>query len=222
MSPIRRHSLLLLCCLLSALAQAQSPSKRPLDTRVNILFGLIQPIAAKGFNFEVDFFYKRLALDFSHGLSLDFSGNAVSGEVARQQLAVHVPYTTGFGIGYRFTEAFSARIEPKWHQFQLYYDGETQTADNRIVQYNTFSLGIGLYYCWLPFKSKNNALRGIMIAPSVRYWPTLSSTLENDQFVYYNKVTNQEETHERMQPGIGNTPWVINVSVGYSFAWKKN
>lgn len=199
----------------------QAQTKKPLDTRVNVLFGLNQPLLLKGYNVEANFFYKRLAFDFSHGVSLDFSGSGVTGDAAEQNLSIHLPYSTGFGVGYRFTEAFNIRVEPKWHQFELYYENEAQTNANRIGKYNTFSLGIGAYYNWLPFKNKNNALRGIMIAPSVRYWPTVSSSLKDDKLVYENKLTGKTETHERMQPGIANTPIVVNVSIGYSFAVKK-
>ncbi len=214
-------SVLAFCFLATFSASAQSVEKKPFDTRFNVLFGLSQPLVADGFNFEADVFYKRLAFDFSHGVSLDFSGKGVTGAVARQKLAVHIPYTTGFGIGYRFTKAFNVRIEPKWHQFEIYYNGEMQTNANRITRYNTFSLGIGAYYGWLPFSNKSNALKGIMISPSVRFWPTLSSSLSDDKMTYTNKMTGKQETHERMQPGITNTPLVINVSVGYSFIVKK-
>ena len=43
-------------------------------------------------------------------------------------LAVHLPYTTGFGIGYRLKEWVNVRIEPKWHRFEFYYDDETQNG----------------------------------------------------------------------------------------------
>jgi len=210
-----------LITLFSLRADAQQTGKKPFDTRINVLFGLNQPLLLKGFNIEGNVLYKRLAFDFSHGVSLDFTGRGVTGEVSRQHLVVHMPYSTGLGIGYRFTEAFNVRVEPKWHQFEIYYDGDAQTAANRITRYNTFSLGLGAYYNWLPFKNKVNGLRGIMIAPSIRFWPTLSSTLDNDRIVYNNRFTGRQETHKRMEPGVSNTPLVFNISVGYSFAVKK-
>ncbi len=205
----------------SILAHGQENDTKQLDTRINILFGLSQPLLVKGFNIEGNFFYKRLVFDYSHGASLDFSGKSATGDLADQSLAVHIPYTTGFGIGYRFTEAFNLRIEPKWHQFELYYEGESQTKSNLIARYNTFSLGLGAYYNWLPFKNVKNALRGLMITPSVRYWPTLTSTLANDTYTYNNKMTGKQEVHERMEIGIANTPLVVNIGIGYSFASRK-
>lgn len=142
---------LLLAVLSVCHAEAQ---KQPFDTRINILFGLSQPLVAHGFNVEGNFFYRRLAFDYSHGASLDFYGSTVSGDLATQKLAVHVPFTTGFGVGYRFTENFSLRIEPKWHRWEIYYDGEVQIPANQLVEYTTFTLGLGAYYCWRPFRSQ--------------------------------------------------------------------
>lgn len=199
---------------------AQDAPRKPLDTRANILFGLTQPLIAKGFNIEGNWFYRRLSFDYSHGVSLDFSGPTVTGAVKEQHLAVHIPYSTGFGIGYRFTEWFNLRLEPKWHQFEIYYDGETQNVGNRIGKYNTFSLGIGAYANWQPFKNKDNALKGIMIAPSIRFWPKLASNLDGDSFAYQNKMTGKQEVHKAMEIGMNNTPLIVNISIGYSFKLK--
>lgn len=196
--------------------QAQTNSK--LTNRANLLFGLNQPLVG-GFNIEGNLFYKRLAFDYSHGVSLNFSNDMLTGNEGSQKLAVHLPYTTGFGVGYRFNDWFNLRAEPKWHRFEMYYEGESQNAQNRITAYNTFSLGLGAYFNIRPFKNKNNLLKGLMIAPSIRYWPKLASSLENDQFTYQNKITGQTETIEAMEVGIGNTPWIFNISVGYSFGF---
>src|SRR6478735_11742007 len=202
-----KHTFPPLACLLILLfalmfeSKAQQSPKEEFDTRINILFGLTQPLFANGFNIEGNLFYKRLAFDYSHGVSLDFFGNTISGELKEQHLQVHVPYTTGFGLGYRFTEWLSLRVEPKWHQFEIYYDDENMRKGNQIVSYNTFSLGLGAYANWRPFKNVQNPLKGVMIAPSIRYWPTLHSTLPNDEFVYDNRITGNSETHQRMEAG---------------------
>ena len=112
-------------------------------------------------------------------------------------------------------------MEPKWHRFEIYYEDENQTLANRITAYNTFTLGLGLYGKWHPFKAKNNFLRGIMIAPSVRFWPNVSSTLSDNQFTYSNKITGQAATHQALNIGANNTPWFVNVSVGYKFSLRK-
>ncbi|MEO9801715.1 MAG: hypothetical protein ABJF04_00640 [Reichenbachiella sp.] len=205
----------LLCAMLLGTVAFGQSTQTELTNRVNLLFGLAQPMVG-GFNVEGNVFYKRLAFDYSHGASLDFSNDMLSGAEADQGLAVHLPYTTGFGVGYRFTEWFNLRVEPKWHRFEIYYDSDVQTESNRVGAYNTFTLGLGAYVTWMPFKNKENLLRGIMIAPSLRYWPNVSTSLDDDSFDYANRVTNQTETHDAMNIGLGNTPLIVNVSVGYS------
>ncbi|MEQ9402851.1 MAG: hypothetical protein RIM99_04635 [Cyclobacteriaceae bacterium] len=210
-----KSNVILLCAiLLGSIAHAQQ-AKSELTNRVNLLFGMNQ-LLVDGFNVEGNIFYKRLAFDYSHGMSLDLTNDLLTGNEADQGLTVHLPYTTGFGIGYRFTEWFNIRVEPKWHRFELYYEGDNQTDQNRIGEYTTFTLGLGAYVSWMPFKEKNNALKGIMIAPNIRYWPKLSSTLDGDSFDYTNRITSQTETHDAMEIGLGNTPFIVNVSVGYS------
>ncbi len=205
---------LCIAMLLGTMAFGQASNKE-LTNRVNLLFGMNQ-LMIGGFNIEGNVFYKRLAFDYSHGVSLDFGNDLLSGAEADQGLAVHLPYTTGFGVGYRFTEWFNLRVEPKWHRFEIYYDSDVQTEANRVGAYNTFTLGLGAYVTWMPFKNKENLLRGIMIAPSLRYWPNVSTSLDGDAFDYNNRITNQTETHDAMNIGLANTPIIVNVSVGYS------
>ena len=191
---------------------------RHLSNRANLLFGLNQVLLIDGFNIEGNLFYGRLAFDYSHGVSLDFTNDLLTGDVADQGLAIHLPYSTGFGVGYRFTEWFNLRLEPKWHKFEVFYDGDVQNDANLIDSYTTFSLGIGAYIDWRPFKNSRGGLQGLMISPSVRYWPRLSSSLNDDRFSYDNRITGRRETHEAMEIGLSNTPLIINVSVGYSVA----
>jgi hypothetical protein len=92
--------------------------------------------------------------------------------------------------------------------------------ENRVNAYNTFSLGLGVYFAYQPFKKQDNFLKGLLISPSVRFWPTVSSS-QKDDFAYNNKITGKPETIKTVDPGIGFTPLVFNVSVGYSFDLKK-
>ena len=186
-----------------------------LDNRVNVLFGLGQ-LTQRGFNVEGNVFYRRLTFDYSHGVSLDLPNSQLQGVDKQQGLAVHLPWTTGFGVGYRFTNWLNLRAEPKWHRFELYYDGEPQKDNTLIKDYTTFTLGLGLYANLCPFKRQSNFFKGIMISPNVRWWPTVSTSLNNDTFSYNNKITNQIEVHQARRIGIGNTPFIGNISVGYS------
>jgi len=209
-----RALLLLTLAFLSFHLQAQDWKK---DKKINVLFGLTQPLLVKGFNIEGNYIRNRLIFDYSHGVSLDFSGNSVTEDLKGQNVAVHMPWTTGFGIGYRLKEWINVRIEPKWHRFEFYYNGETQNSANEITSYNTMSLGIGLYGHFQPFKNKNSFIKDIMIAPSIRYWPTIASSLKEANYNYLNKFTNKNEQITTLHPGIGFTPFVFNVSIGYSF-----
>lgn len=197
-------------------AQTKSPL---LDTRVNVLFGLNQPLL-NGFNAEVNLFYKRLAFDYSHGISLNLDNSLLDATNKALGLDVHIPWTTGFGVGYRFNDWFNLRAEPKWHKFELYHQGDAQTEANRIAAYTTFSLGIGAYANLRPFKKQDNFLKGIMVAPSIRWWPRVASSLDNNQLEFQSRTQNQRVTHEAMQVGISNTPLIVNISIGYSLGWK--
>jgi hypothetical protein len=190
------------------------------ERKINVLFGLSQPLLCHGFNVEFNYISKRLIFDFSTGILLKFEGNTLPNELRNQGVDVHMPWTTGFGIGYRFSEWLNLRVEPKYHRFEFYYDNEQKYQSSQITAYNSFTLGLGLYACYLPFKKKENFLKGIMISPSLRYWPTVASTMSGNNFTYLNKQTGSNEEIKTYGPGIGLTALIINVSIGYSFKTK--
>lgn len=195
--------------------------KESFDERINIVFGLNQ-LLIDGFNIEVNYIYKDFIFDYSHGVSLDFPNDLLTGDLKDQQLEVHLPYTTGFGIGYRLNEAINIRVEPKWHRFEIYHmDDAPQSAapysNDRITAYTTFTLGLGLYGDYRPFKDSESIWKNLIIAPSIRYWPKLSSDLTNDKITYFNKHIRRTVSHKAMEVGIANTAWIVNISVGYSF-----
>jgi hypothetical protein len=192
------------------------------DERINIMFGLSQPILGSGFNIEGNFIYDRFIFDYSHGVSLDFKDGSTTSSLRQQGVAVHMPYTTGFGLGYRITEWLNVRVEPKWHRFEFYYEDQPETKINQITAYNTFSLGAGVYGAYRPFKHQDNFLSGFLLAPSVRFWPTVTSSEPGDSFAYFNKNTNSNQQITKLDPGILFTPLVINLSVGYTFGIKKH
>jgi hypothetical protein len=204
-----------LLIVVTAIAMEVSAQKE--DHEVAVLFGLTQPLVLSGFNIEGNYFTRKMSFDYSHGVSLEYRGNIITGDMKTQHLVAHLPYSTGFGIGYRFTSWLNLRMEPKWHRFEIYYEGDDQALATRIIAYNTFTLGLGLYGKWHPFKQKHNFFSGIIIAPSVRWWPTVASTLSDEGYSYFNKITNQNEVHKTMSVGLGNTPWLANISIGYRF-----
>ncbi|MCB0642315.1 MAG: hypothetical protein KDC44_11775 [Phaeodactylibacter sp.] len=205
------------CIFMLCLAGQVTAQSTELPSRVNLVFGIGQ-LTQKGFNIEGNLFLKRFAFDFSHGISLNLDNNQLEeGADKAQGLSIHLPWTTGFGLGYRFTDWLNLRVEPKWHKFELFQQGTGQQAQPFIGDYTTFTLGLGLYANWLPFRQQDNFLKGLMIAPNVRWWPRLSSSLDKDRLYYFNVRTEQQEVHQARQIGMVNTPFFLNVSVGYSF-----
>ncbi|PWT78441.1 MAG: hypothetical protein C5B59_01775 [Bacteroidetes bacterium] len=188
------------------------------EQRVNILFGMGQ-VLYHGFNVEGNFVYKRLIFDYSHGINLRYYGNAVPTDLQAQHVAVYIPWTTGFGIGYRLTEWLNTRLEPKWHRFEYYYSDDIKSRNQQIASCDAFSLGIGVYGDFRPFKHKQNILKGLMISPSVRFWPTISSSW-NGGPDYYNAHTMKQEKLHTPNAGVNLSPWVLNLSIGYSFGLK--
>lgn len=213
---------LFFCIAMFQMANAQSYDWKK-DRKISVLTGLSQVLLVKGFNIEVNYIHNRLIFDYSHGASIDFDKNLVTDELKAQGVVVHMPFSTGIGIGYRFTPWLNLRVEPKWHRFEFYYDGETQNDANKIASdKNNFSVGLGLYTFFQPFKKKENLLKGLSIAPSIRFWPTVSSSFTDNKFSYQNKNTGKTEELKALASGIGFTPLIINVSVGYTFDLRKN
>jgi opacity protein-like surface antigen len=200
-----------------ASAQTKSQNERLYSNKFSLLFGLLQPTVAKGFNAEVNYTTKRMIFDYSHGISLD---PPTVGDFKTQKLALHIPYTTGFGIGYRFSSFFDVRFEPKLHSWEIYNEGAVQNEDTKIADFRTVTLGFGAYYRYMPFKnSENKFLQGITTSMSIRYWQNVSTTLDNDEFSY---TDGQKKTQTIKAPNIGiaNTPIIFNISVGYTFGGK--
>lgn len=161
--------------------------------------------------------HQRFIFNYSHGMSLDFSGSLLPDYLQEQGLVVHMPFSTGFGVGYRITEWLNLRVEPKWHRFEFHYSEDLSRELGAVaVDEHNFSVGLGLYGFFQPFRQKSNFLSGITIAPSIRYWPTVASSFENNREEYFNKHTGQVEELQSLGSGIGFSPLIINVSIGYT------
>ncbi len=185
--------------------------------KLSIVFGLNQPLATQGFNIELNYYTKHFVFDYSHGFNLKIRDNLVSKEAKNQHLKFNIPHSLGFGIGYRITPELNVRIEPKLHIWEVFYENETYQKQNQLKKYNTFTLGLGAYYRWQPFRKKDNFTQGISVIPSLRWWPNVYTNLANNKFDYFNKITNKNETHKANNIGVANSPFFANVSVGYSF-----
>ena len=61
------------------------------EQKINVLFGLSQPLLCHGFNFEFNYIHKRMIFDFSQGFSLEFEGNTLPNELIKQGVVVRMP-----------------------------------------------------------------------------------------------------------------------------------
>jgi hypothetical protein len=180
-----------------------------------IMAGLIQPLALGGGNFEINYVGKRTIFDYSHGFSLN---PPVVGAVKDQGLVWHLPYSVGFGAGYRITKALDVRFEPKLHSWEAYNKGDERSESTKIADFKTITMGIGVYYRYFPFKnSESKFLRGLVTASSVRWWQNVGTTLRSDELNYKNKLSGKMEKLEAPNIGLANTPIIINIGIGYSF-----
>lgn len=202
----------------SAFAQTSEKKKLLYSNKFSVLFGTLQPLVAQGFNMEINYTTNRMIFDYSHGISLD---PPTVGDYETQKIALHIPHTTGFGIGYRISSFLDVRFEPKLHSWEIYNEGDEQNNTTLIKKFNTFTLGIGVYYRYMPFKnSENKFLQGITTSTSIRYWQNVGTTLSNDEFSYLNKTTNKTETLKAPNIGIANSPIIFNMGIGYTFGGK--
>lgn len=198
----------------SALADPSPAAPRRLELVAQA--GLIQPVLLGGGNLELDVAIGRWIFAYSHGFQLHLEGSAVVGDAKEQKLAFELPFSTGVGFGYRVLDWLDLRAEAKWHRFKVRYADET-IASQPLFQYDTFTLGAGAYAHWRPFRTRTDWLRGWNLSASLRWWPKVATTLDDDQRSYDNLATGEQETHQAQNIGIANTPIIANVSLGYAF-----
>ncbi|MFD2571584.1 hypothetical protein ACFSUS_13145 [Spirosoma soli] len=205
----------------SAQDQPVRPAQFPYSNRFTLGGGVSQLLLG-GFNVQAEYTTNRLVFDYSHGFNINLSGQSASLVAQDQKLAEKLTSTLGIGIGYRITPTFDIRFEPKLHYYEVYYNGQPQTVDNRVTSYKTVTLGLGAYYRYYPFRKQSNALAGILVMPSVRYWPNVWSSLENNKLTYTNRLTERTETYKAAPQGFPGTNGLLaNVTIGYTFGLHK-
>jgi hypothetical protein len=188
---------------------------------VAVNFGLIQPLVLRGANVEVDYRRGPLVIGYSHGWSLEFSGATVVGEAHDQHLRLHVPYSTGLGVGveHRISAGLlvDARAEFKLHRFEPSLEDGAATTLRALPAYRTVTIGAGIYATWQPWRGSRAqpALAPIDLSASVRWWPNVWDSL--GAYAYANATTGQMETMHAANIGFANTPLLANISVGYVF-----
>lgn len=163
-----------------------------------VLFGLNQPIFLHGGNIEVNYLTRNWVFEYSHGFLLDLSPNrnfTMTSAEREQKLDIFLPFSTGGGVGYRFTENFNLRAEVKAHRYEV-------TRGDVSFAYTTWSVGVGAYYYWYPFGNEH-----FVVTPSVRFWPNVASTLDNGEYRFADGQVHRAHDFSLF----------ANVSIGYRF-----
>ena len=227
-----KHHLLipaLLASVASTCPALTEPEAAPTDVKFHpkaaslaVNAGLLQPIVLGGANLEADFRIGPFVAAYSHGWSLDLEGGAIVGDMKRQGVTLHLPYSTGFGVGLThwvsgLSSFFDLRFEGEIHRFEASYASADGLGKTEIARYSTYTLGAGAYWTYMPFASREGALGGIDISASVRLWPNVASTLSGNEVAYRNATTGRDEVHRAAKIGIADTSVIVNVSVGYVF-----
>ncbi len=139
---------------------AASDAKR---VQLGINFGLLQ-LALGGFNIAGEVRYRRLWLEYSHGmdLTLNNAGGFGLSQLERQQnLHVFVPYTTGFGVCATLVDELWLGVEFKSHHYQV------NAPAGPVSSYQTYSIGPVLGY-------KAFIWKGLYANGYVRSWPNVA------------------------------------------------
>ena len=185
------------------------------EVRIGVVAGLIQPLLLQGGNIEVDVYYRRFVFGYSHGFLLNLEGDAVVGDAKDQGLAFRLPFTTGASVGYRFLEWLDVRLEGKVHRFEV----RDEATNRDLFAYETVTLGLGTYAQYRPFYhfgvEAADWLQGFVIITSLRYWPKIWTSLDDDEQIFDSPTLGETVRHRAAEIGIANTPFIFNVSVGY-------
>ncbi|MEM1218409.1 MAG: hypothetical protein AAGH79_05835, partial [Bacteroidota bacterium] len=94
--------ILLACTFLSLTTQAQKPN----TNRLSLMAGLSQPLLLDGINVAATYTTEHLYFEYSHGAFLKYHsfGKAPMRAADRENFRTMVaPFSTGGGIGYRFS-----------------------------------------------------------------------------------------------------------------------
>jgi hypothetical protein len=149
----------------------------PTDTKkvqVGVNFGLLQ-LALGGFNVAGELRYRRLWLEYSHGVALNLNnlgGFSMTGAERSQDLHIYMPYTTGFGVGFTILDELWLGAEFKTHRYDVNAPG------GAVASYQTYSIGPVLGY-------KLYVYKGFYLNAYGRYWPNVASTLSGNEIALH-------------------------------------
>jgi len=188
--------------LILVISLTESYAQERFENHWSLVAGLSQPILMNGVNIAGTYFTKKMSFEYSHGMFLHLAGSVSKDKHVE---SIYVPFSTGFGVGYRLTSRLDVRGEFKVHRF------EAQLNDLQKVAYVNEDIGIGAYYRIYPFIKSNRWAKSFVIEPSLRYWQYFHSSLK-DGNVMYTSNAGEEQVHRPYNFGLFG-----NVSIGYTF-----
>lgn len=168
------------------------------NVQLGVNFGLLQ-LALGGFNIAAEVRYRRLWLEYSHGMDLNLNnlrGFSMTQAERDQNLHLFVPYTTGFGAGFTIVDELWLGVEFKTHRYEVNAPG------GPVARYQTYSVGPVLGYKLFIWK-------GLLVNAYARYWPNVVTSLDNDKI----RLAGQTGTVIHSAHDFG---FFANVSVGYA------
>jgi hypothetical protein len=177
----------------------QTKTKIDNSNRFSVMFGLSQPILLKGSNVAVTYTTRKWYFEYSHGMSLDIEKDGVGMTRAEKEdiTSIHIPWSTGFGLGYRATRNLNVFWEVKMHQF------EPTRNNGESFAYKTIEMGPAVSYRIFADRQKR-----FFAEPVVRYWFTTAVT-GNEDFEGNSIKLSQNYQHKAHQFGL-----FANISIG--------
>jgi len=218
--PFKMLVIMVFALLLGLPAKSQTTWKEQTGM-LGINLGINTIILADAYSMEANYTHKRMIFSLNYIASLDHEGSGLIEEISSQKVALHNPYVTGFGFGFKFTNWLNARIEPRWSRYQFYYETDNQKTDKPFLTYNTFSCGFGIHAFLKPFGKRDNALKGIAIIPRFNFWPNITNSRKGADYEYFNTATGKLEVIPVLPVGIFQTPFIGEIAIGYFFNSKK-
>lgn len=164
---------------------------------VNI--GLIQPFAFNGWNLALEWRSEKWFAEYSHGWDLKIHkfDQALTSQEKSEKIKLTLPWTTGFGIGYRLTSRMTIAVEFKAHKY------EVESPLGQKLDYVTYSIGPGLAYDFTFAGSW-------FLRPMLRYWPNVGTDLNKEARL--DRADGSQYNHKAHDFGL-----FANLLLGYTF-----
>lgn len=199
MRALVKSAAILYVCLAAAPARA---AERRYESSVSVMLGLSQWLLWEGGNVAAQVKRGRWVFEYSHGQGLNLSrveALGLSGAERDAGVRLELPFTTGGGVGYRILPNLHLLLEVKAHRYVVRGFDRNEELD-----YWTFTVGPGLFY-------ELHLWKGLFLQPSIRWWPTVASTLDEDEA---RLATASGESYEHEAHVL---PPFVNVNLGWQF-----